>query len=185
VRTANGTRTSALKHEVLAVGVVPKSTEHSRVLDQETDAMKHLKSLYWISTGLMAAFMVMAGIPDVLQVPEARAIFRHLGYPAYLLPFLGTAKILGVVAVLVPRFQRLKEWAYAGLVFDVIGALYSHVMTGDPPSARAFPMIALLLVSASHLSYRTALASARRSGLLAAVARPSLTSDRFESGESY
>jgi hypothetical protein len=172
------------KHEVLTLSVVPKSVEHSRVLVQETDAMRHLKSLYWISTGLMAAFMVMAAIPDVLQVPEARAIFGHLGYPAYLLPFLGTAKILGVAAVLVPRFRWLKEWAYAGLVFDVVGALYSHVMTGDPPSAWAFPMIALLLVSASYLCHRTVLAPARRSGLLAAMARPSLTSDCFESGES-
>jgi hypothetical protein len=72
-------------------------------------------------------------IPDVLQIPMAVAIFAHLGYPTYLLPFIGIAKILGVVAVLVPGFPRLKEWAYAGLVFDLTGALYSHISVGDSP----------------------------------------------------
>ena len=66
---------------------------------------------YWVITGLMAAFMLMASIPDVLRQPQAIEVFGHLGYPAYLLPFLGTAKILGVIAVLVPGAGRLKEWA--------------------------------------------------------------------------
>ena len=78
---------------------------------------KNTRTLYWIVTGVAAAFMLLASIPDVLQVPEAMFIFRHLGYPAYLLPFLGTAKTLGIVAVVVPSFQRLKEWAFAGLVY--------------------------------------------------------------------
>jgi hypothetical protein len=99
----------------------------------------------------MAAFMLMASIPDVLQIPQAVAIFRHLGYPTYLLPFIGVAKILGVVAVLLPGFWKVKEWAYAGLVFDLIGALYSHISVGDPPSAWGFPVIGLLLVIGSYL----------------------------------
>lgn len=121
--------------------------------------MKHLKNPYWIVTGLMAAFMLMAGIPDLLRVPQAIAIFGHLGYPAYLLPFLGTAKTLGVIAVLLPGVGRLKEWAYAGLVFDVSGALFSHLSVGDPPSAWAAAVIGLLLVSGSYLFYRKSLYS--------------------------
>jgi hypothetical protein len=116
--------------------------------------MKRTKYLYWIVTGLMAAFMLMSSIPDVLQIPMAVAIFAHLGYPTYLLPFIGIAKILGIVAVLVPGFQRLKEWAYAGLVFDLTGALYSHISVGDPPGDLAFPVIGLLLVIGSYLFYR-------------------------------
>jgi hypothetical protein len=115
------------------------------------------KTLYWTFTGLMAAFMLMASIPDVLQLPQAVAIFTHLGYPTYLLPFIGVAKILGVVAVLIPGFGRLKEWAYAGLVFDLIGALYSHLSVNDPPSAWGFPVIGLLLVTGSYFFYRRAL----------------------------
>jgi hypothetical protein len=112
------------------------------------------KSPYWIVTGLMAAFMLLASIPDLLQAAQARAIFGHLGYPTYLLPFLGTAKILGVITVLTPGLRRLKEWAYAGLVFDLVGALYSHVSVADPPSAWMFPVIGLLLVSGSYLLSR-------------------------------
>jgi len=109
-----------------------------------------INSVYWVVTGLMAAFMLMASVPDVLRLPQAVEIFGHLGYPTYLLPFLGTAKILGVIAVLVPGFDRLKEWAYAGLVFDITGALYSHVSVGDPVSVWGFAVIALVLVSSSY-----------------------------------
>lgn len=116
--------------------------------------MKTTKILYWIFTGLMAAFMLLGAIPDVLRIPAAVDVFTHLGYPAYLLPFIGVAKILGVVAVLVPGFQRLKEWAYAGLVFDLVGALYSHIAVGDPPGSWVFPIIGLLLVFGSYLFHR-------------------------------
>ena len=116
--------------------------------------MKSTNGLYWIVTSLMAAFMLVASIPDVLRIPQAVAIFTHLGYPTYLLPFLGTAKTLGVIAVLVPGFRRLKEWAYAGLVFDLIGALYSHLSVGDPPSVWMFPSLGLLLVTGSYVLYR-------------------------------
>ena len=101
--------------------------------------------------GLMAAFMVFASIPDILQIPEAVSIFGHLGYPRTLLPFLGTAKTLGVVAVLVPGVARLKEWAFAGLVVDLIGALYSHLSVGDGPSVWMPAVIGLLLVSGSYV----------------------------------
>ena len=110
-----------------------------------------LNGVYWGVTILMAGFMLMASIPDVLRVPQAVEIFRHLGYPPYLLPFLGTAKILGVMAVLVPGFDRVKEWAYAGLTFDIIGALYSHLSSGDPASVWAAAVIALVLVAGSYV----------------------------------
>jgi len=102
----------------------------------------------------MAAFMLLASIPDLLGIPQAVSIFGHLGYPIYLLPFLGTAKTLGVVVVLVPGFRRLKEWAFAGLVFDLIGALYSHLSVGDSPSGWMPAVIGLILVGGSYLSYR-------------------------------
>ena len=116
--------------------------------------MRKIKILSWIVTGLMAAFMLMASIPDVLVIPDAVAVFTHLGYPPYLLPFIGIAKILAVITVLVPGFPRLKEWAYAGLVFDLVGALYSHLSVGDPPSSWIFPIVGLLLVVGSYLLYR-------------------------------
>ena len=116
--------------------------------------MKKTRILYWIFTGLMAAFMLMASVPDVLQIQEAVDVFAHLGYPRYLLPFIGVAKILAVIAILTPGFPRLKEWAYAGLIFDLIGALYSHISVGDPPSAWVFPIIGLILVTGSYIFHR-------------------------------
>jgi hypothetical protein len=112
------------------------------------------KSLYWIVTGLMAAFMLFASIPDILQIAQAVSIFGHLGYPAYLLPFLGTAKALGVLVVLVPGIPKLKEWAFAGLAFDLVGALYSHLSVGDGPEVWTPAVIGLLLVSASYAAFR-------------------------------
>ena len=117
--------------------------------------MKTAKRLYWIVTGLMAAFMLMSAIPDILRIPQAIEIFTHLGYPTYLLPFLGIAKTVAVIVVLVPSFRTLKEWAYAGLTFDLLGAAYSHLAIDDPPSAWAMPVIGLILVGGSYVLYRT------------------------------
>jgi hypothetical protein len=95
----------------------------------------------------------MASIPDVLHATQAVAIFQHLGYPSYLLRLLGTAKCLGIVAVLTPGFRRLKEWAFAGLIFDLLGALYSHISVGDPPTVWLFPVVGLTLVTLTYLAY--------------------------------
>ena len=108
----------------------------------------------WTVTTFMAALMVLSAVPDVLRIPDALAVFRHLGYPPYLLIFLGTAKLLGVTAVLVPGLSRLKEWAFAGLTFDLTGALYSHMSVGDGPAMWAPAMIGLVLMAGSYAAYR-------------------------------
>ncbi len=116
--------------------------------------MKTATWIGWIVTALMAALLLLSAVPDVLRAPDALVVFRHLGYPPYLLVFLGTAKTLGVAAVLLPGLPRLKEWAFAGLTFDVTGALYSHLSVGDPPSAWAPAVIALTLIGGSYVAYR-------------------------------
>lgn len=115
--------------------------------------MKKTKIFYWILTGLLAAFMTMSAIPDVLVTPETIAIFQHLGYPVYLLPFIGVAKLLGAVAILVPGFPRIKEWAYAGFTFDLAGAMYSSISVGDASSAWAFVLIPLAVLAGSYILY--------------------------------
>ena len=116
--------------------------------------MKKLTILYWAVTGIFSAFMLLGAIPDVLQITEAQDFFRHLGYPLYLLPFLGVAKILGVIAVLVPALRGVREWAYAGIAFDLIGATYSHLSVGDGPGVWTFPIIGLILLAVSYVLYR-------------------------------
>jgi hypothetical protein len=109
----------------------------------------------WTVTGLMAALMLLSAVPDVLRVDGAVTVFKHLGYPPYLLLLLGTAKILGVGAVLAPGVSTLKEWAFAGLTFDLTGALYSHLSVGDPANVWMPAAIGLVLMAGSYVAYRT------------------------------
>lgn len=106
---------------------------------------------YWIITGLFSFFMLGSAIPDILVMPIAiEGMHNGLGYPVYFIPFIGVAKALGVIAILIPGFPRIKEWAYAGLMFDLIGAFYSLMAVGTPVADWA-PM--LLPVSLGVLSY--------------------------------
>lgn len=90
--------------------------------------------LFWVFTVLFCGFMLTSTIPNILSAPEWVDIFKQLGYPLYMLPFIGVAKLLGIIALLVPGFPRIKEWAYAGLFFDLTGATYSGLAVGgfDP-----------------------------------------------------
>jgi DoxX-like protein len=116
--------------------------------------MKKTKIIYWIFTGLLAALMLLGSIPDIMSAPDAIAIVTtHLGYPAYFIPFIGVAKLLGVVAILVPGFPRLKEWAYAGFVYDLTGAIYSAIAVGDPASKWLPIFIGIILIAFSYIYY--------------------------------
>ena len=89
--------------------------------------MKKTKIAYWIVTGIFAAFMLSTAIPDILLSPDHETMITGLGYPRYIIPFLGVAKLLGSIVILIPTFKRIKEWAYAGLFFDLVGATYSAI----------------------------------------------------------
>ncbi|MBL0331484.1 MAG: DoxX family protein [Chlorobiota bacterium] len=91
--------------------------------------MKNTKKLYWTFSILFAAFMAFTAIPDVLMSKEAVDFINKLGYPTYFIPFIGVAKILGSIAILIPNYPRIKEWAYAGLFYDLIAACYSQICT--------------------------------------------------------
>jgi DoxX-like family len=78
--------------------------------------------------------MGFSGITSILNASGGPEVSKHLGYPFYLIAFLGVAKLLGVVTTLIPGFPRPKEWAYAGFVFDLAGAMYSGISVGDPAS---------------------------------------------------
>jgi hypothetical protein len=86
---------------------------------------------------------------DILRLPPFFAILKHLGYPGYFSVILGIWKVFGAVTVLAPRFPRLKEWAYAGMFFNMTGAAASHLAVGDPPVALVAPIIFTGLVVAS------------------------------------
>lgn len=115
--------------------------------------MKKTKIIYWTITGLFALFMLAAAIPDIFSTPEAIAVVKGMGYPVYLLPFLGIAKVLGVLAILISGFPKIKEWAYAGLLFDVIGAAYSNIAIGASPANVMPAFIAIMFCTLSYVFY--------------------------------
>jgi len=115
--------------------------------------MKKTKTIYWISTGLFAAFMALTAVPDVLNSEEAVKFMNHLGYPPYFTPFIGVAKLLGSLAILIPGYPRIKEWAYAGLFFDLIGATYSQISTDGFLPQLFFMLLPFGLGIISYLYY--------------------------------
>ena len=95
--------------------------------------MKKINLIYWISTILSAGLMIFSAIPDALLTDDATKFMSgYLHYPDYFTRFIGIAKFLGVIAILIPGYPRIKEWAYAGLIFDLAGAVYSQIAVGVP-----------------------------------------------------
>lgn len=115
------------------------------------------KIIYWISTLWLALGMLATGTlqlfkaqaPGALAPPGVYGI-KHLGYPIYFLTILGIWKLLGVTALLVPKFPLLKEWAYAGFFFAMSGAVFSHIAVGDPVKEN---IPALILLTLTVLSW--------------------------------
>ena len=110
---------------------------------------KRNKIIYWISTIWLALGMLAGGLQQIFHTKGFVDIIVHLGYPLYFLYIIGVWKILGVIAILIPRFKLAKEWAYAGLFFAMSGAVFSHLAMGDP-AKEIFPsvlLIVLILVS--------------------------------------
>src|SRR5690349_6318534 len=111
--------------------------------------MKKTNILYWTFTGLFAFVMLASGIQNAIVTQPSIELITKVGYPQYVIPFLGVAKILGSIAILVPGFPRLKEWAYAGLFIDLVGATYSGIMIEgfQPPMAGMLIFFGLFALS--------------------------------------
>jgi uncharacterized membrane protein YphA (DoxX/SURF4 family) len=118
-------------------------------LATSTDFSRRRIIAYWVTTVIIAAEFAVGGVMDILRLPPFFAILKHLGYPGYFSVILGVGKVLGAVAVLAPRFPRLKEWAYAGMFFNMTGAATSHLAVGDPAVTLVAPIIFTGLVVAS------------------------------------
>ena len=107
------------------------------------------KIIYWIATLWLSLGMVSTGIVQLIKLQEEVDMITRLGYPLYFLTLLGIWKLLGVVAILVPKYPLLKEWAYAGFFFSMSGAVYSHIAVSDPWSELFGPTLLLVLTVVS------------------------------------
>ena len=113
---------------------------------------KRNKIIYWIATLWLALGLLSTGAGQLFKMKAGQGgadMIAHLGYPVYFLTILGIWKILGVVAVLVPRFPLLKEWAYAGFFFNMTGAIISHLIMGSDASELFGPTLLLVLIALS------------------------------------
>lgn len=118
-------------------------------------------------TVLYSLFMVSTAIPDVLQVQGAVTLIHGLGYPTYLLFIVGWAKILGIIGILQRWWPFLREWAYAGLLIDTLGAFISHMFVGDPTSVYVVSIVAVILTLVSYALLRKAYGDQARLAALA------------------
>lgn len=117
--------------------------------------MRTKKIIYWIATIWLSLGMLSTGIVQLLQMEQDKTRMALLQYPVYLLTLLGIWKILGVIAVLIPRFPILKEWAYAGFFFAMSGAVFSHIASGSP-LGEIVPSVLLLVLTVVSWYFRPA-----------------------------
>ncbi len=106
---------------------------------------KRNKIIYWIATVWLALGMTSTGIVQIIKLKEEVDMMTHLGYPLYFLTILGVWKILGVIAILIPKFPLLKEWTYAGFFFAMSGAIFSHLACGDGAKELFGPTLLIVL----------------------------------------
>jgi hypothetical protein len=86
---------------------------------------------YWIITVILSFCIFSGGLAQAVQLKGVMQGFKPLGYPNYFISLIGVWKVLGIIAILIPKFKLLKEWAYAGLFFVISGAVISHIASGD------------------------------------------------------
>ena len=126
-------------------------------MEQQKSRKPKAALLYWIPTILIALNWTFGGASSLLKAPISMEVFHRLGYPDYFAAMLGTAQLLGVLAILAPVPRTLREWAYAGLTFDASAAIISLLAVGSPVAHALPAAIALPLVLVSYRAWHARL----------------------------
>jgi uncharacterized membrane protein YphA (DoxX/SURF4 family) len=119
---------------------------------------KTINIIYWVSTGLILAMMLFSAVSSFMDNPDGAKMLAAIGYRPYVLHLLAVAKVLGIIAILTPGFPRLKEWAYAGFMFDLIGATFSFYASGFAFKDWAFMLVLIAVLACSYIFYQKRLA---------------------------
>jgi uncharacterized membrane protein len=109
------------------------------------------RAAYGTLTGLLCAWLALGGILDVARVTQTRAIMQTLHYPDYMLLILGPCKLLAILALLYPKTRYLREWAYAGITIDALGAFFSHTAVHDNFFNALAPLLMLAIAAGSYV----------------------------------
>ena len=104
---------------------------------------------YWITTTAAAIAFAVPGVGDITRAPHFAEDMARLGYPPFFILILGTWKLLGAAAILAPGLPRLKEWAYAGMIFDLTGAAVTRAFVGDGVVSVLIPLLISVVVFSS------------------------------------
>ncbi|USB32309.1 DoxX family protein [Paenibacillus sp. YPG26] len=116
--------------------------------------MRKLKIAYWIITVCTLIGFLLSAVNELIRSPETLiSTTKLLGYPAYFLTLLGVAKVIGIVVMIIPKFPRLKEWAYAGFTIDCISAFWSEIAVGNPKGSIK-SVVVLFFVLLSYYLFR-------------------------------
>jgi len=107
--------------------------------------MKANSTLYWATTTLLTVAFLVPGVGNIVHASHIASDMAHLGYPSYFLSILGCWKVLGGIAILIPGLPRLKEWAYAGMIFDLTGAAASRAAVGDRVLMIVIPLLIAMI----------------------------------------
>jgi hypothetical protein len=121
--------------------------------------MKKINIIYWIATATILLLMLWSAVGSFIPNPQGAKMAQTLGYQTYVFHFLAVAKILGIIAILTPGFPRLKEWAYAGFTFDLLGATYSMYASGVPVTNWAPMFVFIAILAVSYIYYHKKLAA--------------------------
>lgn len=115
---------------------------------------KTVKIVYWVLTILFSLAMLMDGIAGVVREETGQQVIRQLGYPVYILTIVGTAKILGVLALLQPWFRTIKEWAFAGFTINFLGAMVSWAFVSDDRTTLLPPLFMLVMLFVQYFFWK-------------------------------
>ena len=115
---------------------------------------KSIKITYWVITSVFVLFTIADAAGGITKQEAGIVVLKHLGYPIYLMPFLGALKLAGAIAILQPNFRTVKEWAYAGFTFNFIGALVSRAVLGDSLGLLLMPLVVLAIMFVSYFLWQ-------------------------------
>ena len=115
--------------------------------------MKSKKIIYWVLKVLITIFFLNASIMELIKNESSVGVYQYLGFPLYMMSFIAICRILALVVIWIPNYKRLKEWAYSGLVIDVVGATYSIYMVSMEFTAILIPLLVLTIVLGVYFLY--------------------------------